>query len=361
MSDLKPFFEPSSVAVIGASSNTSKLGYAVLKNLHEGGYSKRGKIYPINPGAEEILGYPAFALRPGGARPDRPGSHCHTRTRMFPTALRECGAERHPSRHRDQRRLPRGRPRRPGARAGADRNRPPVSYPPGRPELPGHHRYLHAPQRLFCRRHAAQRPNGFMSQSGALGTAVLDIALAGRLGLSKFVSLGNKADVSEIDLLKAWQDDPDNPCHPDLQRRHLPNGQEFIEVSPGSFPPQAHRRHQIWGNPIGLARRFIAYRFFSRLRAGLPGCLPASRGAALTRCHGIAVRHCPGDWLPAAAPERRPESRSSPMPVGRVSWQPMPWSTPDCPWRASKLETHPGSGAVPARRGQRGQSRGRPR
>ncbi|MFO7623803.1 MAG: CoA-binding protein, partial [Anaerolineales bacterium] len=60
MSNLKPFFEPSSVAVIGASSNTSKLGYAVLKNLHEGGYSKRGKIYPINPGAEEILGYPAF-------------------------------------------------------------------------------------------------------------------------------------------------------------------------------------------------------------------------------------------------------------------------------------------------------------
>ena len=53
-------------------------------------------------------------------------------------------------------------------------------------------------------------PMAFMSQSGALGTAVLDIALAGRLGLSKFVSLGNKADVSEIDLLRAWENDEDS-------------------------------------------------------------------------------------------------------------------------------------------------------
>ncbi len=52
---LKYFFEPSSVAVIGASTNSSKLGYAVLENLVEGGYSNIGKIYPINPGAEKIF------------------------------------------------------------------------------------------------------------------------------------------------------------------------------------------------------------------------------------------------------------------------------------------------------------------
>src|SRR4030043_2045125 len=40
-------------------------------------------------------------------------------------------------------------------------------------------------------------PMAFMSQSGALGTAILDWAPAGRLGLSRFVSPGNKADVSE--------------------------------------------------------------------------------------------------------------------------------------------------------------------
>lgn len=70
----------------------------------------------------------------------------------------------------------------------------------------------------------------FMSQSGALGTAVLDIALAGRLGLSKFVSLGNKADVSEIDLLRAWQKD-ENTRVILMYSEGMPNGEEFIRVA----------------------------------------------------------------------------------------------------------------------------------
>lgn len=73
-------------------------------------------------------------------------------------------------------------------------------------------------------------PMAFMSQSGALGTAILDWALAGRLGLSKFVSLGNKADVSEIDLLQAWEDDPTSKvilCYIE----GLPDGQAFIKIA----------------------------------------------------------------------------------------------------------------------------------
>jgi len=48
----------------------------------------------------------------------------------------------------------------------------------------------------------------FLSQSGALGTAILDWAAGERIGLAHFVSLGNKADVSEVDLIRAWTDDP---------------------------------------------------------------------------------------------------------------------------------------------------------
>ena len=58
---LKPFFEPDSVAVIGASSNPSKLGHAVLKNLVEGGFGKIGKVYPINLQGGEILGLNAYS------------------------------------------------------------------------------------------------------------------------------------------------------------------------------------------------------------------------------------------------------------------------------------------------------------
>ena len=49
---------------------------------------------------------------------------------------------------------------------------------------------------------------GFSSQSGALGLALLERAEARGLGLSAFVSIGNKADVSSNDLLEWWEDDP---------------------------------------------------------------------------------------------------------------------------------------------------------
>ncbi len=68
-----------------------------------------------------------------------------------------------------------------------------------------------------------------MSQSGALGTAILDSSLAGRYGLSKFVSLGNKADVDEIDLLEAWADDPDTGVIM-IYNEGMSNGQKFIQV-----------------------------------------------------------------------------------------------------------------------------------
>jgi acetate---CoA ligase (ADP-forming) len=73
-------------------------------------------------------------------------------------------------------------------------------------------------------------PMAFMSQSGALGTAILDWAQAGRLGLSKFVSLGNKADVSEIDLLEDWGKD-DNSRVILCYIEGVPDGQTFIDVA----------------------------------------------------------------------------------------------------------------------------------
>ncbi|OQY26531.1 MAG: hypothetical protein B6I38_11205 [Anaerolineaceae bacterium 4572_5.1] len=58
---LDAFFDPKSVAVIGASADPGKLGYAVLENLVKGGYAQKGEIYPINRKADEILGYKAYA------------------------------------------------------------------------------------------------------------------------------------------------------------------------------------------------------------------------------------------------------------------------------------------------------------
>jgi acetate---CoA ligase (ADP-forming) len=60
----------------------------------------------------------------------------------------------------------------------------------------------------FARKHPVEGSIAFLSQSGALCTAVLDYARAKNIGFSKFVSFGNKADISEIELLYYLMNDP---------------------------------------------------------------------------------------------------------------------------------------------------------
>ena len=65
--DLRIFFEPESVAIVGASRTPGKIGNYILRNILKLGY--RGRIYPVNPGASEIEGlrsYPSVAAIPAG-------------------------------------------------------------------------------------------------------------------------------------------------------------------------------------------------------------------------------------------------------------------------------------------------------
>ena len=57
--EIKRLFEPESVAVIGASTTPGKIGYSVVRNLKNGGYE--GKVYPINPKADEIWGFKSYS------------------------------------------------------------------------------------------------------------------------------------------------------------------------------------------------------------------------------------------------------------------------------------------------------------
>ena len=226
---LESFFQPVSVAVIGASSSPAKLGYAVVRNLVEGGFAARGKIYPINLAGGEILGHKAYP-----SVLDVPGSVdlavLVIPYPLVPDALRTCGQKGIPAA------IVISAGFREAGMEGLERERELIEIA---------HEYgirLIGPNCLgvidtytpinasFAAGTPPSGPMAFMSQSGALGTAVLDIALAGRLGLSKFVSLGNKADVSEIDLLQAWSDDPHTRVIM-IYSEGLPNGQEFIRVA----------------------------------------------------------------------------------------------------------------------------------
>jgi acetate---CoA ligase (ADP-forming) len=82
----------------------------------------------------------------------------------------------------------------------------------------------------FARAMPAAGRIAFLSQSGALCTAVLDYAQGKNIGFSKFVSLGNKADISEIDLLRFLADDPQTSVIL-MYLEELTRGRELMEVA----------------------------------------------------------------------------------------------------------------------------------
>jgi len=224
---LDAFFRPQSVAIIGASRDPEKLGYAVLANLKEGGYP--GRLYPVNPKADEILGLKAYPsvldiLDPVDL------AIIVIPYRLVPAVLEQCGQKGIPAV------VVISAGFREAGREGLEREMELVEI------ARKYHLRLIGPNCLgvidtgtpLNATFAAGMPPGgpiaFMSQSGALGTAVLDMAMAGRIGFSKFASLGNKADVSEIDLLEAWGDDAASRVIL-IYVEGLPDGQKFIQVA----------------------------------------------------------------------------------------------------------------------------------
>jgi len=226
---LEEFFHPKSVAVIGASTSPGKLGYAVLENLVEGGYVDVGTIFPINPKADEILGqkaYPSVLDVPD----DIDLAVVVIPYKYVPGILEECGKKEIPAVVIISAGF------REAGMEGLERELELVEIANKYdirligPNCLGIIDTFTPVNASFSAGTPPQGPMAFMSQSGALGTAILDWAQAGRLGLSKFVSLGNKADVSEIELLKAWADDKDTNVIL-MYSEGLPNGQRFIEVA----------------------------------------------------------------------------------------------------------------------------------
>ncbi|MBE9581946.1 MAG: acetate--CoA ligase family protein, partial [Proteobacteria bacterium] len=199
------FFNPSSVAVVGASQKPGKIGYDILNNIVRYGYT--GAVYPINPKAREILGrraYPDLVSVPSDidlavvALPaaavmgvvEQCGKKKVDSVVIITAGFKEIGP--------DGARLEKDlatRARELGIRVvgpnclGIIDTICPLnaSFASGMP-LDGH--------------------IGFFSQSGAMCVAILDWALGENVGFSRFVSLGNKMDISEAEMiLSMGQDD----------------------------------------------------------------------------------------------------------------------------------------------------------
>ncbi len=227
---LAQFFSPQSIAVVGASIDPTKLGYVILNNLLSGEFLAQGRaLYPINPKAKEILGQPAYASVLDVPDPiDLAVIVIPYPT--VPAAVAECGEKGIPAA------IVISAGFREAGLEGAARERELIEVANQYgirligPNCFGVIDTFTPMNATFSAGMPPDGPMGFMSQSGALGAAILDWAMAGRLGLSKFVSLGNKADVSESDLLREWADDPSLSVIL-VYTEGLPDGQEFIRVA----------------------------------------------------------------------------------------------------------------------------------
>ena len=205
---VRDLLTPSSIAVIGASRKWGTVGYQLLEHIIEGGF--RGPVYAINPEALELAGMLSF-----GKLSEVPETVQLAVVAVpyeeVPSVVAECAAagvrglvvasagfaddgERGLQRQRDLVRQARASGMRVigPASLGIVNTNPDVSLNASMaPSLP--------------RRGGL----GLFSQSAAIGVALYAASSRRRLGLSTFLSAGNRADVSGNDMMQYWEDDPD--------------------------------------------------------------------------------------------------------------------------------------------------------
>ena len=228
---LEAFFKPKSVAVIGASRESRKFGHVIFKNF--AGSEYEGKTYPVNPKAEAILGvkvYPNLKEIPD----EVDLAVIAVPAPIVPVTIDEClsknvkasviisGGFKEASEK--------------GAKLELEIKQ----------KIAGTNLRIIGPNcigvydpsshvdTLFLPTYRLRRPKpgaiAFITQSGAFGSAVLDWASSQDIGISKFISIGNKIDVDEVDLLNYLADDPLTKCIT-LYVESIDRGREFLKTA----------------------------------------------------------------------------------------------------------------------------------
>jgi acetyl coenzyme A synthetase (ADP forming)-like protein len=200
--ELERLFKPEALAVIGASANPQKVGYKVVYNLVQNGFPNR--LYPINPHTEEILGYKCYKsvlevpdeldlaiLAVPAAVVPQVVEECGRKGVKFLVVLASGFAE--VGRVREERELVE-QARRWGMRLLG-------------PNIFG---IYYAPARMnatFGPTEVLPGKIALITQSGALGIALTGWAIQEEIGLGAIASVGNKADLDEVELLEFFAED----------------------------------------------------------------------------------------------------------------------------------------------------------
>jgi acetyltransferase len=196
-STIKFLFEPKSIAIIGVSANSGKVGHKILNNIIGSGY--KGNIYPVNPKGGEILGMKVF--------PDLDtivGSIdvavIAVPARLVLEALKSCAknsvkiASIISSGFSEVGNLDQEREL---AKYAAENNIRILG-----PNIFGHYSASVALNATFGPQDIPRGNVAIITQSGALGVAMIGKTAVQNIGLSTIVSVGNKSDIDEADLVE---------------------------------------------------------------------------------------------------------------------------------------------------------------
>ncbi|MEM2111456.1 MAG: acetate--CoA ligase, partial [Candidatus Bathyarchaeia archaeon] len=224
---LEAFFQPKSVAVIGASREPEKVGHRIFKNLIDSNFP--GLLYPINPNIDELLGHKCYR-KITEVPEDVDLAVIVVPAKIVTTVAEECGQK--------------------GVkgivvisagfsetgREGAllERNLLSICKKYNmRMQGPNCLGIINTQSRLNASFASANPSPGnisFVSQSGALGSAILNWALQNNVGFTSFISLGNEADLTAADFLEALAEDEQTKCI-GLYIEGVKDGERFISTA----------------------------------------------------------------------------------------------------------------------------------
>ncbi|MCA7082945.1 acetate--CoA ligase family protein [Cupriavidus sp. DB3] len=225
VAQMNRIMRPDTVAVIGASSEDGKIGNSVMKNLINGGY--QGKIYPIHPKAEEIMGMTAYK-----SVLDVPGeidvAVFAIPAKLVAQALEEVGRKGIPGAVL----IPSG-----FAETGNVEGQEEIVAIARKHNIrlmgPNIYGFYYTPKNLcatFCTPYDVKGKAALSSQSGGIGMAIIGFSRSAKMGVSAIVGLGNKSDIDEDDLLTFFEQDDET----EIIAQHcedLKDGRAFAEAA----------------------------------------------------------------------------------------------------------------------------------
>ncbi|HCC68025.1 TPA: hypothetical protein DEP90_02345 [Patescibacteria group bacterium] len=224
---------PSSIAIIGASTNPKKISTVILQNLISGGFN--GKVYPVNPKYEEVLGrksYPDILsikedidqvciVIPAHIVEEVVDQCIEKKVKsvvIISAGFKETGKEGKVLEENIAKKLKEANIRLIG------------------PNSLGYINNIDNINLSFARKNTGKGNIAFISQSGAFCTAILDMACEDDFGFSHMVSIGNKADIFENELIELFDNDS-NTSAIALYIEEFSDGKEFVKLAQKSKKP----------------------------------------------------------------------------------------------------------------------------